>query len=92
MSVLRNSIIDAYLTKTVDKNSGIITYNFPEEARTDVVPETVQQSTDTEPKSESSKSTSFKQHNGRLLHKGIILTIIVCLVWLFIPIRFFEIV
>ena len=46
--------------------------------------ETVPQST--EPKSESGKFTDLKQHAGRLLHKGIILSIIVCLVWLFIPI------
>lgn len=46
--------------------------------------EAVQQNT--EPKSESSKFTSLKQHAERLLHKGIILSIIVCLVWLFIPI------
>ena len=42
--------------------------------------ETVQQSTDTEPKSESSKFNSFKQHAVPLIHKGIILSIIVCLV------------
>ena len=46
--------------------------------------ETVQQST--EPKSESSKFSSLKQHAGHLIHRGIILSIIVCLVWLFIPI------
>lgn len=48
--------------------------------------ETVQQNTDTKSKSESSKFTSLKQHAGRLIHKGIILSVIVCLVWLFIPI------
>ena len=46
--------------------------------------ETVPQST--EPKSESGKFTGLKQLAGHLLHKGIILSIIVCLVWLFIPI------
>lgn len=39
----RNAIIDAYLTKTESKN-GIITYHFPKEVRTDVVPQEVVQS------------------------------------------------
>lgn len=48
--------------------------------------ETVQQSTEPRSKSESSKFNSFKQHAGPLLHKSIILSIIVCLIWIFIPI------
>ena len=36
----RNAIIDAYLTKTESKN-GVITYHFPKEVRTDVVPQEV---------------------------------------------------
>jgi hypothetical protein len=39
----RNAVIDAYLTKIEDKN-GKIHYQFPEEARTDIIPNNVTQS------------------------------------------------
>ena len=48
--------------------------------------ETVQQSINTEPKSVVNKLTDLSNPKIKLLHKGIILSIIVCLIWLFMPI------
>lgn len=48
--------------------------------------DTVQQNRNTEPKSVVTKLTDLSNSKVKLLHKGIILSIIVCLVWLFIPI------